>query len=393
MGASFTNCHVRSSDLRSCAKALSAVVSSRAFLTQPKKGWISIYGETYDAQELSELERVAKGLSRKLATDAIAFLLHDSDVFIYVAYRNGRLLDRFNSHPDYFGAVTANARRKWAGNPKNLVSLATRGISAVRIAAVLRKKHVFQEELIEEFARIMGIEASRACVGFRDVVQAPGKLTPIFGRGHSPKDAELIRSSEEGNIVKVRDLLSRGASPNLRSRMREPLLSTAISFHKVEIAMALLDAGADPFSAPENNAIWAAAAHNERGILTRLLRSPSEKLRACFPSALMSAIQMGHVDIVRDLLMAGADPNGDGESKLTPLMSASFRGLQLVWEIWAGQDHPGNKTDWASIVTALLEAGANVNAQSEGVTALMVARASGQKEIIQILEKAGADPT
>lgn len=399
MGSSFTNCHVRTSDKTRCLKAASALVGARALLTEPKTGWITVYDEASETQDIAELQRVAKGLSQKLATDVFAFLLHDSDMFLYHAYRKGKLVDRFSSRPDYFGEVTAAERKRWAGNFKRLLPLAPAGVSVERLERTLGKKSLFQEEMVASFARLVGIDAARARTGFRHLERTPHKLQVVHGRGHSPQAAELIDRVEKGDLEKVRELLSRGVSPNLKSHLRESLLATAIRLHKKEIALALIDAGADLFTPPAgSNAVWAAAAHGEREVLGRLLQSSSKELQECLPVALASALQMGHAEIVGDLLKAGANPNAPGQSGLTPLMAACFRGTEVIWETVFGKELPyrrGQKrTDWVAIVNLLLDSGADVNAQaSNGLTALMLARTTGQKEIVKILEKAGADPT
>lgn len=396
MGASFTNCHVRTSDKTRCAKAASELAGARALLTEPKRGWITVYDEASETQDMAELQRLAKGFSQKLSTDVLAFMLHDSDVFVYLAYRKGKLVDRFNSRPDYFGEASAAERKKWTGNFKRLLPLAATGVSVERIERVLGKKTLFQEEMVATFARLMGIDAARARTGFRYLEQVPHKLHVVHGRGHSPQAAELIRRVEKGDVEKVLELLSRGVSPNLKSHLAEPLLTTAIRFHKRDIAFALIDAGADLFTPPEVNAVWAAAAHAEREVLGKILESSSPHLQACLPAALANAVQMGHAEIVADLLKAGADPNIPSKSGLTPLMTACFRGTEVIWETVFGREiPPGQKMrDWAAIVTTLVNSGANVNTQaSNGMTALMLARTTGQKEIVEILEKAGADPT
>jgi ankyrin repeat protein len=396
MGASFTNCHVCTSDTARCAKAASALVSARALLTEPKKDWITVYDEASETQDIAELQRVAKGFSQKLATDVLAFLLHDSDVFVYLAYRKGKLVDRFNSRPDYFGEVTATERKKWAGNFKKLLPLAPAGVTVERIERVLGKKALFQEQMVAAFSRLMGIDAARARTGFRYLERAPNKFQLVHGHGHSPQAAELIRRVEKGDVEEVRELLARGVSPNLKSHLGEPLLTTAIRFHKRDIAFALIDAGADLFTPPEVNAVWAAAAHGEREVLGKILESSPPQLRACLPAALANAVQMGHAEIVADLLKAGANPNVSSKSGLTPLMTACFRGTEVIWETVFGTEiAPGQKKrDWAATVTTLLNSGADVNTQaSNGITAFVLAHTTGQKEIVKILKKAGADPT
>lgn len=397
MGSSFTNCHVRTSDANQCAKAASGLIRTRALLTESKKGWITLYDETSESQDIAELARIAKGLSAKLATDVLTILLHDSDVFVYQAYRSGKLTDQFKSRPDYFGEVSNTERKKWAGNFEKLLPLASAGVSVEKIRRVLGREAVLQEELVAAFARLMGIDAARAGTGFRYVQQSPHKLRLVYGRGHSALDAALIESVDQGDLERVRALLTQGISANLKSRFGESLLSSAIRFHKKEIAFALIDAGADPFLTAETNAIWAAAAHGEREILARLLESPSQDLRAGLPSALTSAVRGGHVEIVRDLLDAGADPNASGGDPLTPLMSACFRGTEVIWEMMVGREIPVRsgqpKKEWLAIVKALLDAGANVDARtSSGVTALMLARSTTLQDVVEALENAGADP-
>jgi hypothetical protein len=250
MGSSFTNCHVRTSDLEGCARVVAGLARSRALLTQPKNGWLTIYDETSESQDLAEVRRIAKGLSSKLATDVFAFLLHDSDVFICLAYRKGKLIDQFNSRPNYFGQVTHAERTKWAGSPKNLLPLALCGVTAERIRRVLAREHVFQEKLVTDFSRLVGIDPARAGTGFRYLQEAPHKLRLVHGRGQSPETAALISSAYNGDLERVRELLAQGVSPNQRSKFGESILASAIRFHKREIALVLIDAGANPISPP-----------------------------------------------------------------------------------------------------------------------------------------------
>jgi ankyrin repeat protein len=366
-------------------------------LTTAKEGWVTVYDETSEAQKQAELQRVAQGLSVGLAADVFAFLLHDSDLFIYWAYRKGKLLDQFNSNPDYFGKVDSGEKKKWAGNFEKLLPLAPAGVTVAKVRQILKKKAVFHEEIVAAFARLMGIDPERAGTGFRYLIRGGHDFQLVYGRSHSPNAAALIESADKGDVNSVRKLLSGGVSPNLKSRLGESLLATALRFHRSEIALALLDAGADPFRPPETNAVWAAAAHGEREVLARLLQSPSPELQACLRAALNAAVQGGHVEIVGDLLKAGADPNAAGESGFTALMSACCRGPEVIWEILAGREFPSRpeqkRTDWTAIVRRLLEAGADINARARnGMTALMLARSVGQRETVDILEKAGADP-
>ncbi len=90
------------------------------------------------------------------------------------------------------------------------------------------------------------------------------------------------------------------------------------------------------------------------------------------------AARTGRVDMIRDLVREGADPDlrDDGPNGWAPLHHAVHKG-QL-----AG-------------VLALLAAGAQVDAaatRSSGITPLMLACAQGEPEIVDVLLAAGADP-
>jgi ankyrin repeat protein len=94
-------------------------------------------------------------------------------------------------------------------------------------------------------------------------------------------------------------------------------------------------------------------------------------------TALLAACQHGHVDVVRILLRAGADPNQafTNESADSPLIQASVRGF-------------------VQIVDELISAGANVNyaRPNDGFTSLMFAAQYGFVDVVRSLLAAGADP-
>jgi hypothetical protein len=397
VGTFFTNYQVHTQDIEACIKAATTIVKSRALVTQPESGWISIYDETSELQDSAELQRVASELSEKLATEVFAFLVHDSDVFVYWFYRKGKLVDQFNSNPNYFGPMKSAERKKWAGQFQKLAPIILSAGTPEQLQKKMERKHVFHEELTREFAKATGIDPDRACTGFEYLRADQHGFRLIQGEKYSPDSAALGESVEAGNLEQVRALLLDKVSPNGKNRIGEPLLAAALRCGRTEIAVALLEAGADPYSDPKADALWAAVAHNNQAILKLLLQRPSEQLEARLPTALMNAVVLGHVEIVEDLLNGGAKPNVANEQGNTPLMAACCRGVEAIWEAQTGRrfsDHPrAKRTDWPALVNILLKAGADVNARDKnGVTALLVARASGQQNIVDMLLKSGADP-
>ena len=124
MGAFFTNYHIRKTDASRCAKALAAAIRSRALITDSKNGWTTVYDEESESQDVNVLHRLAKDLSSKLKTAVIAMMVHDSDIFVYLVYEDGELIDQFDSKPDYFGPVSEAQKKEWRGDFGKLLPFA-----------------------------------------------------------------------------------------------------------------------------------------------------------------------------------------------------------------------------------------------------------------------------
>jgi hypothetical protein len=90
-------------------------------------------------------------------------------------------------------------------------------------------------------------------------------------------------------------------------------------------------------------------------------------------TALTAAVEMGHTNLVRELLDKGADANAKSDDGKTMLYIASREGN-------------------SDVVQALLDKGADVNAKgSNGATALMVASQNGRVDVVRALIDKGAD--
>ena len=90
--------------------------------------------------------------------------------------------------------------------------------------------------------------------------------------------------------------------------------------------------------------------------------------------ALIEAANKGQVDVSRNLIQAGADPN----------IQDSLRGTALIWSAVNGQ---------VDILSHLLQAGADPNIQAiHGSTALMWAARNGYFDFVSQLLNTGADP-
>jgi hypothetical protein len=368
MGAFFTNYHVRKTDPAACTKTLAALINSRALVTDSKNGWTTIYDERSDSQDIEVLRGLAKNLSSKLKTAVIAMMVHDSDIFVYLIYENGELIDQFDSKPDYFGPVSEAQKQEWRGNFAKLIPYANKKASIQNFKRVARKAHVFEERSAGEFAQLLGIDPSRAKTGFKYVQETKHKFTLVYAKGHSEDQAHLVQAVSRGDVAKVKELLEKGTLPHQKDRFGEPLLVITGRRGNSEIARHLIAHGADPFAQIPGggDALWSASAHGHEEIVAHLLEKTKDnpKLASSLRTALAGAVMAGHSPVVRDLISAGADVNAPTPWGQPVLTLASIRGEEWMFEATTKKPFPprrdGRIVDWKEIVMLLLEAGAQV---------------------------------
>lgn len=141
--------------------------------------------------------------------------------------------------------------------------------------------------------------------------------------GESP----LFDAVRDQDVELVRSLLGAGASPRVRNQAGSPPLSLAGS---TEIAALLLEAGAsanDGDVRGHTPLIGAAAAGRQERLSLYLASGADPNRRTVIGgTALMSAVRGGHVAIVRQLLAAGADPLSRHDFGVTAWIIAARRG-------------------------------------------------------------------
>jgi len=180
----------------------------------------------------------------------------------------------------------------------------------------------------------------------------------LLAKGADGKDSEaLIEAAFSGGPKVMRVLLEAGAPADAVDRGGFTALMGAVGWDDVGLVRWLLAKGAKVNAA---NTFAGKAVHGDIAL---------KKL-----TALMMAVPYGSPELVKTLLDAGADVNAKDVRGMTPLAFAVSSTRQDV-----------------RVVRMLLAKGADVSVVSEaGETALDWARKFGSKDVIAMLEKAGA---
>ena len=158
MGAFFGAVHLRTEDrepVRELLESMAHKKKTHFYLAPVLRGWLTVY-----PQHSGQDERISRALAKHLTCDVLHALVHDDDIFCYFLYRTGRLVDQFNSCPDYFGDhVSDRQRKKLKGNPARLAHLLPNPADLPKLEELLAtpesEQPAFAQETLERFAGLL----------------------------------------------------------------------------------------------------------------------------------------------------------------------------------------------------------------------------------------------
>jgi uncharacterized protein len=192
----------------------------------------------------------------------------------------------------------------------------------------------------------------------------------------------LLAAAAKGDAGEIRRLAARGTQPDVRDSYRRTPLHVAAHGKHHDAMRALVAAGANPNAMERDRydiATIAAVANDVPTLRLALeLGCSAKNITSRYDgTALIAAAHLGHGEVVRTLIKAGA-----------PLDHVNNLGWTALIESIVLGDGGARHTE---TLNALVAAGAKVNlADRNGQTPLTLARRRGYAEMVRILERAGA---
>jgi ankyrin repeat protein len=192
----------------------------------------------------------------------------------------------------------------------------------------------------------------------------------------------LHAAAAAGNVAEIERLLAAGADREAHDGNGRTPLHVAVYRRKYDAARLLLAKGANANALDRQryDVVTIAAVADDVPMLKLVLEGGASAKNVTSPydgTALIAAAHLGHIEVVQVLIKAGAPLDHINNLTWTALMESIVLGD-------GGKRH-------TETLRALVAAGANVNVPDRaGITPLAHARGRGYKEMVAILEKAGA---
>jgi ankyrin repeat protein len=192
----------------------------------------------------------------------------------------------------------------------------------------------------------------------------------------------LHAAAAAGNVAEIERLVAAGANRELRDGNGRTPLHVAAYRKQYDAARALMKRGANPnaLDAQRYDIVTIAAVADDVPMLQVALEGGASAKNVTSPydgTALIAAAHLGHDQVVKVLIAAGAPLDHVNNLRWTAVIEAIVLG-----------DGAKRHTE---TLRALVAAGANPNlADGRGTTPLALARGRGYGEMVKILENAGA---
>ena len=128
-------------------------------------------------------DEASEFLSRELGLPVFSFHIHDGDLWMYLLFHNGKVVDQFNPLPDYWQELDEGERRQWRGSAQEIAERVP-GLAAASIAQYLVQ---WGPDVLERIGRRKAYPDDRFYYGddwqLVDFMKRLGLSFPIDDRG------------------------------------------------------------------------------------------------------------------------------------------------------------------------------------------------------------------
>lgn len=209
MGGFYGSIHIRTEPYELIKKTLHDMAKKdgyKFYLAPAINGWISFFPDNYGQIP------IASEIAKHFRFDILQLMVHDDDIFCYWYYRDGKLIDEYNSCPDYFGdEVTIRDIERLAGRPEVFMGLVNDPCKIDSIREILAESFGLSgEEMSPEIRKFNEISKKIANVAFDGDPEAAKKLL-IEKAGFSEEElADFARRFENFQALPLEDQIDMG---------------------------------------------------------------------------------------------------------------------------------------------------------------------------------------
>lgn len=387
MGTTYSNCQVRSDSQEAAVAALTGPLKEPAYVAPAINGWVGVYPEGYS----DAAEGLAKKLSAKLSCGVFFWSVYDSDIFFYTLYEDGKKRDEFDSNPDYFETVSTAKKARLRGKPEALVPYCLPGIGYSQVREVLQPPLSSKEEASEASGESLISDKS---------LQTFSKLLNITLEEMKAKIAEKQlekytfadeQASDLAKLLGIDETLVTLHYQDIKAEQTGDHDFAKFGLVKVGSAEAEFRQPTKPLS-PAQQMYVRVQQRDDWGVPALVLAA-----RLCRPEALHKLLKNGYdVNLAVDTASLRLQQNNSSPAlakRLEDVVRQRYRNFYengftaLMAAAGASSEHPARQLE---TVQVLLDAGADVNAQSEtGRTALTEAM-NKNTQVVEMLRAAGA---
>ncbi len=175
MGIFYVNFSVKSSEPQQIAAVLREA-GRKAIITPSQAGYVVVYDEDAEGQSLQTILQVGNLLSQSMNAIVMAVLNHDDRILRYWLFKQGAIVDAYDSRPDYFKKFFAGLNEDEAddelkatatdqvSNPQQLQLQLNPKADLPKIKKILKTHYPGETDRHRAFAQALGLPM--ASIGF-----------------------------------------------------------------------------------------------------------------------------------------------------------------------------------------------------------------------------------